>query len=73
MNGATIQEQACPRCAIRRTVRIARSSFCFNCHLHWHSASDAAHREPAYYFTAQETARLMIYRSAVRAGSYSDW
>lgn len=79
MNGATIQERPCPRCAIRRTVRIARASFCFNCRLHWGSQSGnvsaAAFEprpEPAYVFTAPETLRLEIYRAAVRAGFYTD-
>jgi hypothetical protein len=75
MNGATIQERPCPRCAIRRTVRIAGTSFCHNCHLQWEGASGAAflpRPEPAYFFTAEETARLMIYRVAAQAGYYND-
>ena len=75
MNGATIQEHPCPRCAIRRTVRIARASFCFNCKLHWGDQpglASAAVPEPAYAFTVAETERLMIYRAAVRAGFYTD-
>ena len=75
MNGATIQERPCPRRAIRRTVRIADTSFCHNCHLQWHDVSGAAflpRPKPAYIFTAQETARLMICRAAVRAGQRRD-
>jgi hypothetical protein len=74
MNGAIIQEHACPRCAIRRTVSIASASFCFNCRLHWDKALDASEPrlEPPYTFTAAETARLMIYRAAIHAGFYSD-
>ena len=75
MNGATIQERPCPRCAIRRTVRIARASFCFNCHLHWDGQwgqHSAAVPEPAYAFNVAETERLMVYRAAVRAGFYND-
>jgi hypothetical protein len=75
MNGGTIQERPCPRCAIRRTVRLAGSSFCHNCHLHWYGASGAAclpRAKPADTFSAQETARLTIYRAAVRAGFYND-
>jgi len=76
VNGSTtIQELTCPRCAIRRTVRIAGESFCHNCHLHWRSASEAAFSPcpaPADIFMAQETARLAIYRGAVRAGFYND-
>jgi hypothetical protein len=76
MNGATIQERACPRCAIRRTVRIAGASFCHNCRLQWSGVSGAAfvpRPESAYLFTASEEARLVMYRAAVRAGFYSDW
>jgi len=75
MNGATIQEHPCPRCAIRRTVRIAKASYCFNCGLHWGSqwgTASAPVAEPAYAFTTAETERLMIYRAAVRAGFYTD-
>jgi hypothetical protein len=75
MNGATLQEHPCPRCAIRRTVRIASASFCFNCRLHWGSQWDKgldATVEPPYTFTAAETARLTIYRAAIQAGFYSD-
>jgi hypothetical protein len=75
MNGATIQERPCPRCAIRRTVRIWGTSFCHNCHLQWHGASGAAflpRPTPAYIFTAQETARLMMYRAAFLAGYHND-
>lgn len=37
MTGAyVIQEQSCPRCAMRRTVRLAAGGyFCFNCRLQW--------------------------------------
>jgi hypothetical protein len=80
MNGATIQERPCPRCANRRTVRIAGASFCHNCHLHWGHAlgtalspSQVQRPEPAYVFTAAEIARLEIYREAVSAGFFSDW
>jgi len=79
MNGATIQEHPCPRCAIRKTVRIASASFCCNCRLRWGSQSGKAldatvepRLEPSYTFTAAETARLMIYRAAIHAGFYSD-
>ena len=76
MYGANIQEDPGPRCAIRR---IASTSFCFNCRLHWGSqegkvlgATIEPRLEPAYAFTAAETARLMIYRAAIQAGFYSD-
>jgi hypothetical protein len=79
MNGATIQEHPCPRCAIRRTVRIASASFCFNCRLQWGSqwakalgATAEPHLEPPYPFTAAETTRLRIYRAAIHVGFYSD-
>jgi len=74
MNGATIQERPCPRCAIRRTASIASASFCFNCRLHWGKALGVSESrlEPPYPFTAAETARLTIYRAAVQAGFYSD-
>ena len=38
MNGGTmIQERRCPRCGIRRTVRMGRTrvALCFNCRFHW--------------------------------------
>lgn len=79
MNGATIQQHPCPRCAIRRTVRIGRVSFCFNCRLRWGSrwaevfdTSAEPRVQLPYTFTAAETARLTIYRNAIRAGFYSD-
>ena len=77
MNGATIQEHPCPRCAIRRTVRIASASFCFNCRLHWGSQWDngaglESPLELPYTFTAAERARLTIYRAAIQAGFYTD-
>src|SRR5918993_118850 len=70
MNGAIIQERNCPRCAIRRTVRIADSSFCHNCRLQWHQAPNTEflpRPTVTYAFTGRETARLMIYRAAIRA------
>jgi hypothetical protein len=74
MNGVTIQEHPCPRCAIRRTASIASASFCFNCRLHWGTAWGAREPrlEPPYAFTAAETARLTVYRAAIHAGFYSD-
>jgi hypothetical protein len=37
MHSMTIQERLCPRCGIRRTVRLGRPriAFCFNCRLRW--------------------------------------
>jgi hypothetical protein len=85
MNGGyyVVQERSCPRCAIRRTVRLADgSSFCFNCRHQWPTqqvAGDhtgrglAAPSPPPEPFGLTERARLAIYRAAVRAGFYSDW
>jgi hypothetical protein len=78
-----IQEQTCPRCAIRRTVRLAAGGcFCFNCRLQW-STRQIAGAQPvartttpmlaARPLTVAERARMAIYRAAVRAGFYSDW
>jgi hypothetical protein len=75
MNGANIQEQPCPRCGIRRTVRYRSLSFCFNCHQQWdgvHAVIGETIQEALYQFTAAEMARLMIYRAAIRAGFYND-
>jgi hypothetical protein len=81
--GYLIQERACPRCAIRWTVRLtAGNSFCFNCRLQW-STQQVARGQPVRWmtalpltshpFTPAEQARMAIYRAAVRAGFYSDW
>jgi hypothetical protein len=81
--GFVIEEQSCPRCANRRTVRVADgSSFCFNCRLQWpaHDAAGGDARrgmaalgpQPGSFGLAEQ-ARLTIYRAAVRAGFYSDW
>jgi hypothetical protein len=74
MNGATIRELPCPRCANPRTVQVAGVSFCFNCHWQWtgETAVSQPDSEPAYPFTASELARLATYRAAVRAGFYTD-
>jgi len=87
MNGATIQEQPCPRCAIKRTVRYNAASFCFNCRLTWSGIPDpadlpgrraivalaaAAGSESTYAFSAPEVARLKIYRAAVQAHFFND-
>jgi hypothetical protein len=78
-----IQEQRCPRCAIRRTIRLAAGgSFCFNCRLQWPAreiadaqsvARTSALIVAAQPLTVAERARIAIYRTAVRAGFYSDW
>jgi len=79
--GFVIQDRTCPRCAIRRRVRLGDGAiFCFNCGLqapaHCGGDGHAGHGlawpvseplEPAVQ------AKLTIYRAAVRAGFYSDW
>jgi hypothetical protein len=78
-DGIIIQEQACPRCAIRRTARLAYgTSFCFNCRLQWPAHQTPCARAvevepPRYVFAADELLRLTAYRAAVREGFYSDW
>jgi hypothetical protein len=80
-DGILIQQRACPRCAIRRTARLAytrATSFCFNCRLQWvttePSAADCADPSPAVEAIAPgERKRFEMYRAAVRAGFYSDW
>jgi len=81
MNGITIIEQACPRCAQPRTVRVGTSStlVCFNCRHLWNgldseviSVADLA-AAVDYPFTSGELGRLEAYRAAVRAGFYRDW
>ena len=78
MNGITIVEQACPRCAQPRTVRVGLSStfVCFNCRQLWsglqrESVSEAAPFD--YPFIGTELRRLHVHRAAVRAGFYTDW
>jgi len=82
MNGGTIQESDCPRCGIRRTVRLPGSpwSLCFNCKLQWNSsiAATTGESQPGpvstpYPFSPAELKRLTVYRRAVLAGFYSDW
>ena len=82
MNVGIIQESACPRCGIRRTVRLAGSvwSFCFNCRLQWNSSIAATTRESepcpvstAYPFSPPGLKRLTVYRRTVLVGSFSDW
>ena len=65
----TIQNQACPRCRIKRTVRLYGYSHCFNCQHQWGKLDCHV----AYPFTESELERLLTYRGAVRAGIYSDW
>jgi hypothetical protein len=74
MNGKTIQQVHCPRCAIPRTVRIGRSnlSFCFNCRLQWRPGHGPLPRAAAPAIDRVLQARFEIYRAAVQAGFYSD-
>ena len=76
MNGKTIQQVHCPRCAIRRTVRIGRSnlSFCFNCRMQWRPGYGAptSARATAPAIDPVLQARLENYRAAVQAGFYND-
>jgi len=49
MHSMTIQERSCPRCGIRRTVRLGCStpSLCLNCRLHWGaSGGNGPYRNP---------------------------
>ena len=63
-----IQQQACPRCHIRRTAKLFGVLHCFNCRYPSTNLDFVA-----YPFTARELARLLSYRGAIRAGLYSDW
>jgi hypothetical protein len=78
-DGIIIQERPCPRCTIRRTARLAYgTSFCFNCRLQWPTLGapllDAVEvSPPPHVFTADESARLSVYRAAVHDGFYTDW
>jgi hypothetical protein len=78
-DGFLIREQACPRCAIRRTVHFATgTSFCFNCRLQWPAPAVLRKSDPLPLpvpqpFGLAEQARLAHYRAAVRAGFYTDW
>ncbi|HYY89767.1 MAG TPA: hypothetical protein VFA49_13290 [Chloroflexota bacterium] len=68
-----IQEQRCPRCAIRRTVQYGGwGSICFNCRLRWRG-DRPVELVTATAFSAAEWRRLEIYRAAVQAGFYTDW
>jgi hypothetical protein len=65
-HGLTIKEAPCPRCANKRTASMGTpGSICFNCRHKWEPAT-------VFAFTADELARLKIYRAAVRAGFYFD-
>jgi hypothetical protein len=81
MNSVLIQERTCPRCGIRRTIRLRGSdaSLCMNCHLQWDGSGPTSGPaaalpavDPAYPFSGRELTRLQRYRAAVRHGFYSD-
>ena len=72
----TIEERRCPRCNIRRTVRLGTwGSVCLNCRRPFERVASA---QPVALpakrlFTAAEMARLESYRDAILAGLYADW
>lgn len=70
-----IEERGCPRCRIRRTVRVHSStSLCMNCKLQWPpSALPLEQSKAELIFTMTERRRLMIYRAAITAGMYSEF
>jgi hypothetical protein len=68
MQSLVIEQRACPRCQIRRTVRLARTSFCFNCRWTWGATASA----DSYAFGHEELARLRAYRDAIRNGFFTD-
>ena len=75
MYGFILQQSACPRCSILRTVRIGHTgmSLCMNCHTRWGAGSSPEVilcYEDRYAFTQAELDRLEIYRRAVAAGLY---
>jgi hypothetical protein len=67
-----IQEKACPRCAIKRTLWIVGRdlSVCFNCRFVWDGT--CSRPDLPYKFTPAELFRLRLYRLAVQAGLYTD-
>ena len=72
----TIQELRCPRCGIRRTVRLGTwGSVCLNCRRPLRALASVDYEVPPMgrVFTASELARLESYRDAILAGLYSDW
>jgi ribosomal protein L37AE/L43A len=75
----TIEQRPCPRCAIRRTVRMGTWGwFCFNCRLHLAAVDvsgpgDIPTDAAGHQFTSAELLRLERYRAAIQAGVYSDW
>ena len=78
----TIVEFRCPRCAIRRTVRVGHwGGFCFNCRFAWDrpASADAASvpsgapvQSALGLFGPAELLRLERYRAALQAGLYTD-
>ena len=73
----TIEERRCPRCHIKRTVRLgAWGSVCFNCRRPLDATPTIAEPiapSPREVFTPAELARLGSYRAAILAGLYTDW
>jgi hypothetical protein len=71
----------CLRCAFPRTVRLGGARVCFQCRYSWSTPASAAvaplravlvEQIDRYPFTAEELARLRIYRCAVQARFFSD-
>ncbi len=71
----------CLRCAFPKTVRLGARRVCFQCRYSWFALASAAvapvravlaEKIDDYSFTAQELARLRIYRLAVQARFFSD-
>jgi hypothetical protein len=71
----------CLRCAFPRTVRLGPRRVCFQCRYSWFTKTPVAvaavrvffaERADGYPFTAEELARLRIYRLAVQARFFSD-
>jgi hypothetical protein len=78
MHDLLIQERACPRCGIRRTVRLGFSqiSVCFNCRWQWGEPSSLPGLQVAGSIvdtiSPAEIKRLEIYRLAAGAGFYDE-
>ena len=67
----------CLRCDFPRTIRLGPRRVCFQCRYSWSIPGSAASAPvhavvDGYPFTAQELARLQIYRLAVQAHFFSD-
>ncbi|MBV9323960.1 MAG: hypothetical protein JO352_09265 [Chloroflexi bacterium] len=64
----------CPRCGFRRVIRHARNAYvCFQCRFGWSAGAEPPPAREIDDGSPAERARLIAYRSAVRAGFYTDW